>query len=74
MQCPDQHGFYQNCKELLQIHEEPKVPGVKTAEKWTSKCIRGTRELSNPGRRCSNFLVFVAEKSHAHKRNDTLLG
>ena len=49
LQCPDQHGFYQNCKELLQIHEEPKVPGVKTAEMWTSKCIRGARELSNPG-------------------------
>ena len=49
LQCPDQHGLYQNCKELLQIHEEPKVPGDKTAEMWTSRCIRGARELSNPG-------------------------
>lgn len=49
LQRPDQHGFYQKCKELLQVPEEPKVPGDKTAEMWTSKCVRGARELSNPG-------------------------
>lgn len=61
LQCPDQHGFYQNCKELPKFKEEPKVPGVKDRE-VDKQVHKRNQRASNPGSEMLKLLSFCSRE------------